>query len=240
MCIWGEIFVLRVEGLRSGYGRTPVLLGVDLEVEAGEVVAVLGRNGAGKSTLLKTLAGLLPATEGRILIDGQEITRLPAHRRCRMGIAYVPQGREVFPRLSVIDNVRVAAGTRPNAEARIHAALAEWPGLAAKRNAWGQALSGGQQQQLAIARALVSEPRILLLDEPTEGIQPSVVRELQAHIKDLSERKQLAVLLVEQNLDFATGLASRVCIMVKGEIRERLPVSEIAGNQELLREYLGV
>src|SRR5712692_8281363 len=165
--------VLRVADLRAGYGSTPVLVGVNLEVGGGEVVAVLGRNGMGKTTLLRTLMGLLPARSGSIRWkDGQEISNLPTHLRARLGLGYVPQGRDIFPMLSE------------------------------KLTARGASLSGGQQQLLALARALVSGPKILLLDEPSEGIQPSILEQIVERIRTINREEGIAVLLVEQNLQF--------------------------------------
>jgi urea ABC transporter ATP-binding protein UrtE len=233
--------MLRVSDLRSGYGGTPVILGVSLEVAPGEIVAVLGRNGMGKSTLLKTLAGLLPAREGSIELDGADITKLPAHRRCHQGLGYVPQGRQIFPRLSVQDNLKVGAmAAGGTAECRVQKMLDEFPALVDRLQVKGESLSGGEQQQLALARALAAGPKVLLLDEPSEGIQPSVVISLGEKILDLSRRQGLAVLLVEQNLDFASTLASRAYLMVKGQISREVATSEIADNAEILHEYMGV
>src|SRR5690554_192598 len=178
--IWGRPMpndlLLSVEGLRGGYGGAPVLLGVDLEVRRREIVAVIGRNGVGKSTLMRMLIGLLTPTAGHIRFDGREIAREPAHRRARGGIGYIPQGRDVFPRLSVRENLLVAesarsAPGRPDLE-RIYGFF---PILRERLSQSAGTLSGGQQQQLAIARAMIGEPRLMLLDEPSEGIQPSIV-----------------------------------------------------------------
>jgi branched-chain amino acid transport system ATP-binding protein len=233
--------MLRVSGLRSGYGRTPVLLDVDLEVGEGEIVAVLGRNGVGKSTLLRTITGLLPATAGRVELEERDVTRLRAHDRARLGLAYVPQGRQVFPRLTVLDNVRVAAlavGRDPRGA--VEEALAEFPALHGKLRTRGESLSGGQQQQLALARALAANPRMLLLDEPSEGIQPSVVAEIAERLAELCGRRRVSVLLVEQNLDVASRLAGRAYVMRKGQVVHELPASRIAEDPDIQREYMGV
>lgn len=233
--------MLRVSGLRAGYGRTPVLLGVSLHVDEGETVAVLGRNGVGKTTLLRTLIGLLAASAGRVELGGRDVTSLPAHRRARAGLAYVPQGRDVFPRLSVLDNLRAAAlalGLSPRQ--RVEEMLKEFPALGARLRARAESLSGGEQQQLALARALIVSPRVLLLDEPSEGIQPSVVLEIEERLADLCRRRRLSVLLVEQNLDFASRLAGRAYVMRKGELVHELPSSRIAEDPDIQREYIGV
>jgi ABC-type branched-subunit amino acid transport system ATPase component len=197
-----------------------VLAGVDLAVGTGEVVAILGRNGAGKTTLLRAVMGLA---------------------RARAGLAYLPQGRQIFPRLSVRDNLRAAAvAVGGDADARIEQIVAEFPILAPKLGARGASLSGGQQQILALARALIARPRLLLLDEPTEGIQPSIVDAIQDKIAEINRRQALAVLLVEQNLEFATALATRSYIIEKGRIARDLLSADLLGDVALQHEYLGV
>jgi urea ABC transporter ATP-binding protein UrtE len=234
--------MLSVSNLHAGYGRTTVLSGVDLYVGAGEIVAILGRNGVGKTTLLRAIMGLLPARPGRIMLDGHgDLTRLPAHARARAGLAYVPQGRQIFPRLSVRDNLRVAAlaaGRDP--QAGIAAMVAEFPALEPKLPAHGGSLSGGQQQLLALARALATQPRLLLLDEATEGIQPSIVAIIRQKVQDINRNRGVAVLLVEQNIEFAVALASRTYIMNKGQIVLELAPQDVLRDQALQREYLGV
>jgi urea ABC transporter ATP-binding protein UrtE len=231
--------LLEVEQLRGGYGATSVLFGVDLVVHNGEIVALLGRNGVGKSTLLRTVIGLLPATGGQIRLDGKEITRLPAH--ARTGFGYVPQDRQIFPRLSVRDNLRVAAMARGlEPDPLLERTIAEFPILAPKLDTRGGSLSGGQQQILALARALIGQPRVLLLDEPTEGIQPSIVDMVGEKIQEINRRYDVSILLIEQNLEFATELASRAYIMRKGRIAEELESARILSSKELQREYLGV
>jgi urea ABC transporter ATP-binding protein UrtE len=234
--------MLSVEGARSGYGAVPILHGVNLELAAGERVAVLGRNGMGKSTLLRTILGQLRLASGRVRIDGEDVSRLRAHERVRRGLGYVPQGRQIFPGLSVLDNLRVAAfGTRSgDVDARVDQAFEDFPALAGKRHAGGSTLSGGQQQMLAVARALMGGPRLLLLDEPSEGIQPSVLDEIAVIIDRLADRDGIAVLLVEQNLDFAERLVERVCVMEKGEIVREFAVGELTADRDLQREYMGV
>jgi ABC-type branched-subunit amino acid transport system ATPase component len=214
--------MLRAEGLRAGYGTTPVLQDLDLSVAAGERVAVLGRNGAGKTTLLKTLMGQLPIMAGTVTFDGQDVSRLPAHARARLGIAYVPQGRQIFPGLSVLDNLRVAAyGTgRRDWRATLREVLDQFPVLREKADLAGAGLSGGQQQILALGRALMTRPRLLLLDE--------------------NERQGITVVLVEQNLEFAVRVASHAQVMDKGRIVRDLPSAEILADRQLQHEYMGV
>ena len=234
--------MLRAEGLRAGYGTTPVLQDLDLSVAAGERVAVLGRNGAGKTTLLKTLMGQLPIMAGTVTFDGQDVSRLPAHARARLGIAYVPQGRQIFPGLSVLDNLRVAAyGTgRRDWKATLREVLDQFPVLREKGDLPGAGLSGGQQQILALGRALMTRPRLLLLDEPSEGIQPSIVSTIAAHVRDVNERQGITVVLVEQNLEFAVRVASHAQVMDKGRIVRDLPSAEILADRQLQHEYMGV
>ena len=234
--------MLRVEGLRAGYGTTPVLQDLDLSVAAGERVAVLGRNGVGKTTLLKTLMGQLPLMAGSVTSDGQDVSRLPAHARARLGIAYVPQGRQIFPGLSVLDNLRVAAyGTgRKDWKATLREVLDQFPVLSEKADLAGAGLSGGQQQILALGRALMTRPRLLLLDEPSEGIQPSVVSVIAEHVRDVNERQGITVVLVEQNLEFAVRVASHAQVMDKGRIVRDLPSADILADRQLQHEYMGV
>lgn len=234
--------MLRAEEIHSGYGRTEVLAGVTLQVGPGEMVAVLGRNGVGKTTLLRTIVGHQRTTEGALEFDGRDITRLPVHARARLGIAYVPGSRDVFPGLSVVDNLRVAAYAAPRGEQQRtpEEMLAEFPALAAKRDARGESLSGGQQQILAVARALITAPKILLLDEPSEGVQPSIVQEIAELIRSANERSGVTVVLVEQNLDFAVKVAPSAHLMNRGRIVRALPTSDLLSDKLLQREYLGV
>jgi urea ABC transporter ATP-binding protein UrtE len=234
--------VLKLEHVHAGYGRTLVLQDLSLAVEEGEIVAVLGRNGVGKSTMLKAIQGVVPTSAGRITLDGEDLARLPAHVRARRGLACVPQGREVFPALSVLDNLRVAAygSRRPNWSARLQEVLDEFPLLAEKRDARAGSLSGGQQQILAVARALMTEPRVLLLDEPSEGIQPSIVDQIVETIRTLNVELGISVVLVEQNLDVAAELAGRAYLMAKGRIVREVPARDVLQDRDLQREYMGV
>jgi urea transport system ATP-binding protein len=210
--------MLRIEGLNQFYSGSHVLRDISLEVPMGEVTALLGRNGVGKTTLLKCLTGLLPIRSGRILLDGQDISSLAPHRRARLGLGYVPQGREIFPRLSVEENLRIAMAASGNDGAIPDWVFETFPIIKTFLKRRGGDLSGGQQQQLAIARALVTKPRLLILDEPTEGIQPNVIQMIEQVIAGLAERKEMAILLVEQYYDFAKSLADHYAVLQRGEI----------------------
>ena len=210
--------MLRIEGLNQFYGGSHVLRDISLDVPMGEVTALLGRNGVGKTTLLKCLTGLLPIRSGRILLDGQDISTLAPHRRARLGLGYVPQGREIFPRLSVEENLRIAMAASGNDGAIPDWVFDTFPIIKTFLRRRGGDLSGGQQQQLAIARALVTKPRLLILDEPTEGIQPNVIQMIEQVIAGLAERKEMAILLVEQYYDFAKSLADHYAVLQRGEV----------------------
>ena len=212
--------MLQVDKLHQYYGGSHILRGLSFDVQIGEVTCLLGRNGVGKTTLLKCLMGLLPAKEGVVTWEGRAITGLKPHQRVHAGIAYVPQGREIFARLTVEENLLMGLSRFPGAEARqVPAFIYElFPVLLQMKQRRGGDLSGGQQQQLAIGRALASRPRLLILDEPTEGIQPSVIKEIGAVIKQLAARGDMAILLVEQFYDFAAELADQYLVMSRGEI----------------------
>ena len=220
--------MLGVEGLHAGYGDIPVLTGVSFTVAPGSFVGVLGHNGMGKTTLLKTLVGILPATAGEIRFEGQPITRLSCDRRVRRGIGYVQQGRGIFPGLSVRDNLRFASVAAGRRAAALDAILAEFPRLAPLLDRPGGALSGGEQQLLALARALVQQPRILLLDEPTEGIQPSIIEEIVDRLRGIRTSRGLTVLLVEQNVDFVKALSDRVLLIGKGTITREVAATDLS------------
>ena len=210
--------MLKVEGLEQYYGGSHILRGLSFEVPVGQVTALLGRNGVGKTTLLKTLMGVVPAARGSIVFRGQDITRAPSHVRVRAGIGYVPQGREIFPRLSVHENLRIGLATRPRGEAIPPRIFEMFPVLRKMLGRRGGDLSGGQQQQLAIGRALACGPRLLILDEPTEGIQPSIIKDIERAIRALAATGEMAILLVEQYYDFARALADQYLVMERGEI----------------------
>lgn len=230
--------LLAIEGLIAGYGRIRVLDGVTLVVEEGACVGILGHNGMGKSTLLKAIIGQIPATAGSITWRGRAIGHEPAHIRARLGLGYVPQGRQIFPALSVEDNLRFAAVAKGKPLSTVAAVLADFPELVRLRGRLGGALSGGEQQLLALARALCGEPALLLLDEPTEGIQPSIVQTIAARLGEL-RRRGLAVLVVEQNLDFIRSAADRVLLIQRGRITAALPKAAL-GEPDLAQEFLGV
>lgn len=213
--------LLKVEGLNQYYGGSHILRNVSFEARQGEVTVVLGRNGVGKTTLLKSLMGVVPVKTGRVALAGEEITSLTPYERVRKGIGYVPQGREVFARLTVEENLRMGLATRPGST-RIPGELFElFPVLKQMLNRRGGDLSGGQQQQLAIARALAADPRLLILDEPTEGIQPSIIKDIGRVIRMLAQRGRMAIVLVEQYYDFAAELADQYLVMERGEVIRR-------------------
>ncbi|MFJ5486906.1 urea ABC transporter ATP-binding subunit UrtE [Hansschlegelia beijingensis] len=208
---------LTVRDLDQHYGGSQVLRSVSLEVEPGQCLAVLGRNGAGKSTLLKCLVGLLPVTRGAILFDGADVTQSPNYRRSRAGVAYVPQGREIFAELTVRENLVVAARAHGDVAGEgISEVIRLFPVLGEMADRRGGALSGGQQQQLAIARALVTRPKLIILDEPTEGVQPSIVQLIETVLSGLKGR--ISILLVEQYLDFAAAIADRFVVLSRGQV----------------------
>lgn len=234
--------MLRLDDVTAGYGTGNVLNGVSFDISQGDLVAVLGRNGVGKSTLLRAILGEVKLSSGTVEFDGREVGREAVHRRARSGIAYVPQGRQIFPSLSVLDNLKVAAyGTRrKNPDGLLADVLDQFPVLSEKSKLLGGGLSGGQQQILALGRALMSEPKLLLLDEPSEGIQPSIVDQIARHIRNLNGDRGITVIIVEQNLEFATGVADHALLMDKGTIVRSLPASEILKDRDLQHEYLGV
>lgn len=213
--------MLEVKDLRVGYGRTEVLHGVDLTVPEDAVAAVLGHNGAGKSTLLRAVVGLLKPTAGSIRLDGEDITRLRPHQRTARGIAYVPQGQQAFGPLTTLENLRVAADGRRNGAVLVEEALEMFPALRPLLGRRAGLLSGGQRQQLAIARALITQPRLLILDEPTEGIQPNVVAEIERTIMALAARPGMQVLLVEQHIGFALQAAHEYSVLASGRVASR-------------------
>ena len=208
--------MLAIEGLSAHYGASHILQGVDIEVPGGTIVSVLGRNGVGKTTTVRAVMGLVPATTGRVLLDGVEITGWAPHRVARAGVSYVPEGRQIFPDLSVVENIRVAE-RRPARVWPLARLLELFPALRERAGNNGAQLSGGEQQMLAIARALVSNPKVLLLDEPSQGLAPLVVRELAQVIRRL-QSDGVTILLIEQNVKLAEEVADEINIMVKGRI----------------------
>jgi urea transport system ATP-binding protein len=211
--------LLKVEAIDLYYGAAQALRGVSVSAEPGRITCVLGRNGVGKSSLLRAIVGHQPTSTGRVLLDGEDVTRLKAYERARRGIAYVPQGREIFPLLTVRENLETGFARLSKAERSIPDELFElFPILKTMLGRRGGDLSGGQQQQLAIARALVTRPRLLVLDEPTEGIQPSIIKDIGRAIAYLRQQGKMAILLVEQYFDFARELADTYAVMERGEV----------------------
>jgi branched-chain amino acid transport system ATP-binding protein len=233
--------MLDVQGLRAGYGRIPILNGVGFSVNEGEFIGILGHNGMGKTTLLRALMGFLPANGGRVQFAGNDVTALDPYRRARLGLGYVPQGREIFPGLTVHDNLRMgctkqAAGTEG---ATIAEVLEAFPRLTPLLDRLGSALSGGEQQLLAIARCLCGKPRLVLLDEPTEGIQPSIIDEIVETLQRLRTRSGLTMILVEQNLDFIAALSQRILVIQKGSITQEIEPDDLH-NASVVGEFIGV
>ena len=231
--------LLAVRGLNQSYGGSHTLWDVDLSVPAGSRTCLMGRNGMGKTTLLKCIMGLLRATSGEIEFDGTRLEKLPAESRARLGIGYVPQGREIFPQLTVEENLRVGLGIRPGGARAIPAQIFElFPALKQMMRRRGGDLSGGQQQQLAIGRALVLEPKLLILDEPTEGIQPNIVHEIGDILLRLNQDAGVTVLLVEQKLPFARRVASEFRILEKGRCVTGGAIDEL--TDDVVHEHLSV
>jgi urea transport system ATP-binding protein len=228
--------MLEVENLETGYGRTQVISNVSLSVPDGAVVSVLGHNGAGKTTLLRAVVGLLKPTAGRITLDGEDISALRPHRRVDRGMAYVPQGQQSFGQLSVMENLQLVADGRRNGPERVAEALHMFPALQTLLERRAGLLSGGQRQQLAIARALITDPRLLILDEPTEGIQPNIVTEIEATIVELSQRKGMSILLVEQHIGFALQAADSYYVLSAGRVSSSGPGG--AGSAGTVREAM--
>lgn len=232
--------LLSVEDLIAGYGRSQVLNGLSLGLETGERVAVIGRNGMGKSTLAKTIAGLIPTWSGSIELDGVPLEKLPTHRRAWAGIGYVPQGRALFPRLTVAQNLRVGLhGAQPRLRTIPVEVVDNFPVLKTRMRQAAGTLSGGEQQQLAIARALVGRPKVLVLDEPSEGIQPNLVEQIMDRLGVLSRETGLGVLLIEQNMDAALRFAERYIVVQKGAVRHSGPIAELR-DDALVHSFLGV
>jgi branched-chain amino acid transport system ATP-binding protein len=234
--------LLEVRGLRAGYGGATVLHGIDVSVAPGEVVVVLGANGAGKTTLLRAVAGLIAHSAGEIVVKGDVIRRARPEEMLRRGIGLVPQGRGTLIDLTVRDNLRVGAVTRKD-RSGVSADIDRWcdvfPALAKRRDQVAGTLSGGEQQMLAIARAMMLEPRIILLDEPTEGLMPRMVGQIR-EIVEVLHGEGVAILLVEQNVPLTLGVSERVYIMEKGVVRHHAPAAEIRADQAVIHQYLGV
>ena len=232
--------MLKVSSLHVHYGSAHVLHGVDLEVGAGKIVCLIGRNGAGKSTTLKSIMGLVPATSGEILFEEQRIDAMAAHQVARMGVAYVPEDRRPFGSLSVEENIRVAAQASPNSDANgVSEALAFFPVLEERARQLAGSLSGGEQQMLVIARALVARPRLILLDEPTEGLAPSLVRSIRDGIMK-TRTHGLSILLVEQNLSLALEVGDYFYVLSRGFVAFEGTSEELLAREDVIAEHLGV
>jgi len=231
--------MLAIDKVNQYYGGSHILWDLDLDVPTGSVTCLMGRNGVGKTTLLKSVMGLVPTASGSIVFGDEELTKAPVERRARAGIGYVPQGREIFAQLTVEENLRIGLAGRRDGVSRIPDEIFElFPVLADMHSRRGGDLSGGQQQQLAIGRALASDPSLLILDEPTEGIQPNIVREIGDVIRHLNETRGLTVMLVEQKLPFARAVAQRFAIMARGRIVATGEIDQL--DEDLVRNHLHV
>jgi branched-chain amino acid transport system ATP-binding protein len=235
--------LVQLDELHTYYGKSHILHGVSLQVGRGEVVGLLGRNGVGKTTTLKTIIGLVSPAQGRIVYQGRPITNTATHRLARLGIAYVPEERRIFRLLTVIENLRTGLDRDGVSETRkrelLDKVFAYFPVLAERRNQAGGTLSGGEQQMLAIARAMMLEPKIILLDEPTEGLMPRMVSQIH-QIIDALHRDGVAILLVEQNVPLTLAASQRIYIMEKGAVRHHCMASEVTVNDPVIHQYLGV
>ena len=233
--------LLEVYELRAGYGATPILQGVEFSVGKGEIVAIIGRNGVGKTTLMKCLIGLLPATTGTILYDRSNVTPEDASVRARRGIGYIPQGRGIFPRLTVAENLTMGEmiGSDKNGTKLRELVDRYFPILATRSSQRAGTMSGGEQQQLAIGRALIGNPDLVLLDEPSEGIQPSIVQQIAENFKKLNAEIGLTVLFVEQNIDMIMSMAQRCYVMDKGAIVDQVAPGDLA-DETIMRKYLAI
>ena len=232
-----------VEEVHTYYGKSHILHGVSLKVGAGEVVGLLGRNGVGKSTTLKTIMGLVQPSQGTVLLDGNVITGLPPHKLARLGIGYVPEDRRIFRQLTVMENLRTGLDrhgvTEEKRKALLDKVFAFFPVLAERRAQAGGTLSGGEQQMLAIARAMMLEPKIILLDEPTEGLMPRMVSQIR-EIIDVLHGERVAVLLVEQNVPLTLEASRRIYIIEKGVVRHHAPAAELRADDAPIHQYMGV
>ena len=233
--------ILNTLGLRAGYGGKPVLQGLEIEVRESEIVAVIGRNGVGKSTLMKSLIGLVPAMSGSIVYRGEAVEQLPAHKRARLGMGYVPQGSDVFPRLTVGENMAVGAAIKGGGipEEGRRRVVDAFPILQERWSQRAGTMSGGQQQQLAIGRVLIADPHLILLDEPSEGIQPNIVQDIARNMVELNRKTGVTIILVEQNLDMIRAMAQRAYVMDKGRITASL-AREALDDAAEMRRHLAV
>jgi len=235
--------MLALHDVHTYYGKSHILHGVSIEVRPGEVVGLLGRNGVGKSTTLKTVMGLVHPSEGRVVFEDRDVSGLPPYRVARIGIGYVPEDRRIFRFLTVLENLRTGLDRHGLTEARrqelLEKVYANFPVLRERRNQAGGTLSGGEQQMLAIARAMMLEPKVILLDEPTEGLMPRMVSQIHEIIRVL-HAEGVAILLVEQNVPLTLEVSNRVYIMEKGVVRHHGPAAELRGNHAVIHQYLGI
>jgi len=231
--------LLELTDVTVSYGQTPVLFGVNMTINQGDIACLLGRNGVGKTTLLRSVIGLNKVLSGNIVFDADDITKVPTFKRARYGISYIPQGREIIPYLSVLDNLKLGMSAAQKKLSKIPDEIYEFfPMLKQHLSRQGGLLSGGQQQQLAIARGLMSSPKIMLLDEPTEGIQPSIVQEIEETLKRINREKGITLIVVEQKVDFARQLAQKFFIMEKGAVVANGATSDL--SDDLVHKYLTI
>jgi branched-chain amino acid transport system ATP-binding protein len=233
------MMLLQIEDIHAGYGEIGVLHGISLSLAAGEILGVLGRNGMGKTTLIRCVAGLLRASKGTIAFDGQDVTRVPAHERARRGMTTVVQGRGLFPRLTVAENLemgRTAGGAKPS---RIEEVLEYFPRLAERLSQTAGTMSGGEQQMLAIGRGLMTHPRLILLDEPSDGIMPVLVRQIAEVMVRINREEKVAIIVVEQNVPMVFSMTDRCVIIEKGSIVAE-GTREVVSQSEVMREYLAI
>lgn len=233
--------MLNVEGLKSGYQRVQILHGVTLHIDAGEIVSVIGRNGVGKSTFMKALIGIIPVSEGKILFEGHDISKQKAHLRAKLGIGYVPQGHGIFPFLSVEENLKMGCMIKPAAgeEERIEHIYHYFPKLKDRRKQLAGTMSGGEQAMLSIGRVLAGNPSLLLLDEPSEGVQPNIVELMGEIVKQISQEMNLTVLMVEQHMGLMQQISQRAYVMNKGIITHSLDQKELSDSQAI-QQYLSI
>ncbi|AFZ50042.1 urea ABC transporter ATP-binding subunit UrtE [Dactylococcopsis salina] len=231
--------LLELSNVTAGYGQTPVLFDISMKVEKGDLACLLGRNGVGKTTLLRSIIGLNALSKGSMVFDADDISKTPTYKRAKYGIAYIPQGREIIPYLSVLDNLKLGLAASGRKSKKVPDEIFEFfPMLKEHLSRQGGLLSGGQQQQLAIARGLMCNPKLMLLDEPTEGIQPSIVQEIEETLKRINKEKGITVLVVEQKIDFARQLAEKFFIMDKGAIVARGETKALTDS--MVNQYLAV
>ena len=231
--------LLVVEELHAYYGKSHVLQGISLRVSRGEIVAVLGRNGMGKTTTLKSIMGIVQSRRGRISFDGHNLMKVPAHRVPLLGIVYVPQGRNVFPELTVLENLLIS-GHGDHSHERLEIVLQTFPRLRGRQRQLAGTLSGGEKQMLAIGRALVEQPKLLIMDEPSEGLAPKMIAMVRESLTNIRRSQGAGILLVEQNVGLALDVADRVYLIEKGGIRQEGATAELRQNKEVLLRYLGV